>query len=497
MESIKKLKLNTGFSIFNQIVLIISGLILPRFILKFYGSDINGLISSITQFLNIITFLELGVGGVVQSALYDPIFRKDTDKIDRILSAAKRYFNLIAKFLIIYVLILAILYPRFVENPLDSISTVFLIFSMSIGLFAQYYFGIVNQLMLNSDQKAYIHISWQSLLIIVNTIVSILLIINGYSITTVKFISGLIFLARPAFLNYYVKNNYQLNADIKNLEDELPQKWNGVAQHVAYTVLNSTDIVVLTLFSSLQNVSIYSVYYMVVNGVKLLVSSVTNGFQAFFGNLLVATSKEKLNSYFSETEWLIHSIVTFLFGMTSILIVPFVDLYTNGVKDANYHFPIFAILITLTQMIYCLRLPYYSIINAAGHFKETQTSAIIEALLNIIISIVLVIFFGLIGVAIGTLVAMLYRTLYLVFYLSKNILYRKIQFFVKNIIVDFVTFILFFILGNFYSPSSKSYVLWFKDAIFLGIVGLFICFLINWIFYNKQTNKLISSFIRK
>lgn len=59
---------------------------------------------------------------------------------------------------------------------------------------------------------------------------------------------------------------------------------------------------------------------------------------------------------------------------------------------------------------YSIRLPYNTMVLAAGHYKETQLSAIIEAVLNIGISVIFVFRFGLYGVAIGTLVAMVYRT---------------------------------------------------------------------------------------
>ena len=68
-------------------------------------------------------------------------------------------------------------------------------------------------------------------------------------------------------------------------------------------------------------------------------------------------------------------------------------------------------------MSYCLRLPYNAMVFAAGHYKQTQLSAIIEAVINIVVSVVLVSKWGLVGVAIGTFAAMTYRTLYLVLYL--------------------------------------------------------------------------------
>ena len=68
-----KLMKNTISSFVFQITTIICGFILPRLILQQYGSEVNGLINSLNQFLGVISFLELGVGAVIQSALYKPL----------------------------------------------------------------------------------------------------------------------------------------------------------------------------------------------------------------------------------------------------------------------------------------------------------------------------------------------------------------------------------------------------------------------------------------
>ena len=80
----KKLALNTITSLILQLVTVVCGFILPRLILESFGSDVNGLVNSITQFLGVITLLDLGVGAVVQSALYKPLTEKDTDMISKI-----------------------------------------------------------------------------------------------------------------------------------------------------------------------------------------------------------------------------------------------------------------------------------------------------------------------------------------------------------------------------------------------------------------------------
>lgn len=55
----KKVMLNVGCTMLCQLVTFISGLIVPRLILSTFGSEANGLVSSITQFLNIEAIINI------------------------------------------------------------------------------------------------------------------------------------------------------------------------------------------------------------------------------------------------------------------------------------------------------------------------------------------------------------------------------------------------------------------------------------------------------
>ena len=69
----KKAIYNIITSIILQLIMIVYGFVVPKIIINNFGSDVNGLVSSITQFLAYITLLESGFGPVVKSALYKPI----------------------------------------------------------------------------------------------------------------------------------------------------------------------------------------------------------------------------------------------------------------------------------------------------------------------------------------------------------------------------------------------------------------------------------------
>ena len=486
----KRLIWNTSTSLIYQIVTIICGLILPRLILNGFGSDVNGLVNSVKQFLTVISFLELGVGAVVQSALYKPLAENDSVKLSQIVTSANKFFRKLALILVGYILLLLVFYPKIVNAEFGYVYTYTLILAISIGSLVQYYFGIVDMLFLNAAQRGYVQYIPQIISIILNTLISYLMIKWGASIQAIKFVSSLIYLARPVVLRIYIRKHYSLNYREKYSQEPIKQKWNGVAQHIAAIVLDGTDIIVLSTFSTLSNVSIYSVYYLVVSGVKQLFMSLTNGFQSLIGELWAKKELIELNETFGWFEWLIHTGTVFFFGCTGVLMIPFVQVYTKGITDANYIQPLFAVLITVANAGHCLRLPYNIMILAGGHYKQTQSNYITAAIVNIVISVVAVKQWGLIGVAIGTLVAMLYQTICMAIYDSKNLIRWPIKKFVKQCSVDLITAVVAAVISIQFHLIQEEYFYWFILALETAIVWIVVILVVNRVFYKEKIEKI-------
>lgn len=493
----KRLAFNTISSLGYQITAIICGLILPRLILQSFGSDVNGLVNSINQFLGIISFLDLGVGAVLKSALYKPLAEKDNDGISKTVASGGKFYRRIAYILLVYIAILTVVFPFINGGDFDFGYTALLILAMSISSFAQYYFGVVDRLLLTADQRGFVQYNAQTITLVLNTIACAVIIHLGASIQLVKLTTSLIFLLRPIALRIYINKHYKINRKIKYEGEPLKQKWNGMAQHISAVVLDGTDSIVLTLFSTLSNVSIYSVYHLVVYSVKNLFTSMTNGIESLMGELWARRDIEKLKSFFKKVQWMLHTGIIFIFGCTLILIVPFVQVYTNGITDADYIQPLFAVLITAANAAHCLRLPYNIVILAAGDYKRTQWCYIIATIMNIVISIICVFFWGLIGVAIGTLVAMLYQTIWMAIYNSKNLIKGEMKSFVKQIIVDAISVVVMYFATIWIKLISVSYLSWFIMALEVAGICLVITVVVNMIFYGKNIVVLIKSMIDK
>lgn len=480
-----------------QVATVICGFILPRLILGHFGTEVNGLVNSITQFLGIIAFLELGVGAVVQSSLYKPLADNDNVTVSKVITSADKFFRHLGYILAIYVIVMLFYYPYLVKQNFSFTFTATLIIAISVRSFAQYFFGIVNRLLLLADQKAYIQYIAQTLAVITNTLGCYILIALDCSVQVVYGMTSVIFFLQPLAIHLYIKKHYALNRKIHYDVEPIKQKWNGIAQHIAAVILTGSDTVILTVFSSLVNVSIYAVYYLPMSGSRLIIMSMISGIMALIGNLWAKQDLKELRKVFAWTEWLIHTGTTLIFTLTAVLIVPFVQVYTHGVSDANYIQPLFGVLLVAVNSGHCLRLPYNIMILAAGHYKQTQHNYIIAAVMNIVISIIGVKQFGLIGVTLGTMAAMVYQTVWMAWYNSKNFIQWPMRKFFKQMVVNAVSAVSIFIVTGYFTMTGVSYLEWIVLAIKVTACGIFVAFLVNYIFYKEFMLKITQKIARR
>lgn len=494
---LKNLKWNSILALCYQAVLIVSGLLLPRFFLRFYGSEVNGLISSITQFLAFINICDLGISAVVSSAYYKPLAEGNTHQISKIFVYSKRFFKNIGIILCAYIVFLLIAYPTWINDSFDYWFTFTLIVAMSISQLGQYFIGISYQLLLNADQKSYIQLGVNGITLLCNTAISILLMFLGANIQIVKLTTSLIYLLRPVMMCLYVKKHYAINQTVAVDGSVVTQKKNGIIQHIAYMVYENTDIMVLTLFSTLENVSVYAIYTMVTNSIKQIITAAITGVQALLGNLIAQNRQETLAKFFGFYSWGVHTISSLLFTITGLLIVPFVSVYTSNIKDADYNTPVFAILITFVYYLSSIRNCNYVLIRAAGHYKQTQWASLLEAALNLIISIICVFHFGLVGVAIGTAIATMFFVIYETIYFSKNIVFLPIRDFLKQIVVEFLSVGISISIAVHVDVFTGSLFSWLLQAVIVSVICCCVCLLFQMIFYRNNLSMIKTNVIKK
>ena len=495
--------LNSLSAIIFEIVSVICGLILPRLILKTFGSSYNGITSSITQFLSCVALLRSGIGGVTRAALYKPLAEKDTDKISGIYNATADFMRKVALIFAGSVLVFACIYPFALNDQFEWLFSSTLVLIIASSTFIDNYFGITNFMLLGADQRSYINNCLQIITVILNTIVAAILIRLGASIHLVKLGSAAVYFIRPIALNVYVQKHYKINKSIPKDKTAISQRWDAFAHQIAQFVNNNTDVMVLTLFADIKLVSVYTVYHMVANGLYKVEKTFTEGMGAAFGNMLAKKENEVLQKNFRLFEYMVFTIATFLFTCGGILIVPFISVYTKGITDISYIQLAFGVLMCINQYLFCIRVPYQMMAEVAGHFKQTRNGAIMEAVINVIVSVLLVIKFGLIGVTVGTFCGLFFRTAQYSIYSSKNILHRSLSVVIYRVLISCVQAILTVILCRIIvgSMSPETYMQWVLNAVVVALICFIVLIVTSFIFFRNESHdfvqKVVNTVLRK
>lgn len=477
----KKAVYNTGCELLLELITAICSFILPRLILSRFGSTYNGLISSISQFIGCIALLKSGIGSVTRAALYKPLAEGNTVQISKIVNATASFMKKIAIFFAIGILLFSVFYPFIVISDFNWSSSFFLVIILSISTFAQYYFGLTYQMVLEADQKNYIISVINILTTITNTIFASLLILSGFGIHFVKLASAFVFIIPPVFYNIYVVKKYNINKKVEPDYSLIGERWDAFGHQIANFINTNTDIIVATIFLGVKEVSVYSIYYMIGNAIKKGIKAISTGTTAAFGNMLAKNQNELLERRFNQYETLIYYLSTVLVTVTIIMIVPFVKIYTSGITDVNYERPLFGALLCIAIYFESIRLPYQQLVYAAGEFRKTRNGSFAEAAINIVFSIILVNIIGLSGIIVGTIVALSFRTIQFSYFVGKNIIPRSIFFMMKKMIYSIITFLVSLIAASKFPINSIStvgeWIFWaWMISIIVTSLGFVLCF---------------------
>lgn len=467
----KKAFFNFGTSLLLQFLTAAIGFILPLLYIDAFGSEINGLVSSIKQFLSYLTIVEAGVGAASIAALYSPIALDNKSGINSILSATNAFYKRSGYLFIILVICLSIIYPIIVGGEVST--TISLLMVLILGLSGMVEYLIIGkyQVLLTADQKSYIVNIVQLTGMVLNALVCILMIKGGFTVLAVQVTGTLVYISRIIYLIVYVKKRYHgINFNSVPNFSVISNRWDALIHQIAGLAVFSTPIVIVTIFCGLKEVSVFSIYNMIISGVVMLVSAFSNGLMAAFGEILAKGERVTLLRVFNDFETLYYLVMSWAYTCSALLFLPFIQVYTANVQDVDYVRPLAAILFIIVGVSNSIRVPPMTLVNAAGHYTQTKYRSIIEAIVNISVSLILVQSWGIVGVLIGSICSYAYRMIDLIIYSSRNILQRSIKYTIYKLIYNIVfasISILPFV--TIFKIQVTSFFEWISWAIIIGL----------------------------
>ena len=488
---------NIIVSTFSQIILLAFGFVVPRIILTRYGSDTNGLISTITQIFTYVALLEAGIGQATKNALYPYINGEmlDKDNISRVLSASKRYYRKTTYIYASVVFLLAIILPLVIKTNVSNITVFWVVLFEGLTGCVSFYFIQSWSMLLSADGKSYIVNNIDLLSRTLCYIIKIVLACLSVNIAYIQLGYFVVSLFKLVIYKRYIANNYGwINSEIKTDSLILKDRNAYVISEIAWTVFSSTDMIILSVFCSTSESSVYSVYNMVFIAENALLNAI---YQALLFNL-GQTYHDNIAKY-KELHDLFNSIfvgaITILMSTTYLMMIPFISLYTRGVHDIEYINYSLPVLFCLVQMLSWSRYIAGNLSGLAGYAKKVSYVSLIEAITNIFFSLLLVRRYGIVGVLFATVIALPIKVLYLNWLSERVILKRRPFFLIKLLAMNYLLFTLVVLVGKTINMEISSYLMFFGYGAVVFLIISLLGIGIN-VFINPSLIRVLSKFAR-
>lgn len=442
-NSLRNMKYNIIIHIINLIVQFINRTVF----LKILGSEYLGINGLFDNILIILSLADMGMGSVLLYSMYEPLAKKDTSKLKKIINEYKKIYNLIALTILIAG-ICFVPFLRFFVKKMPNIEFIFFLYllNMIVPYLCFYKISIIN-----ADQKNYIVSVIQQIFNIISKIfmMSFLLITHNYIlyliIQIIFSVVSNIYITKKAEKMYpFIKDtkDYKLDKEAKRRIKN--DTFATILHRIGGVVLGGTDNILISTMIGLETVGIYSNYVLIINGIKGLAVKYFLSMSASIGNMNVETSKEHLYDRFRKIFYGNFWIHTFCSICLYFLLNPFIEIWIGS----QYVFDSYVVFIIVLMFYFeGMRDTVLNFKDAMGFFSQDKYKAIIEAVLNIFISIILAMKFGIIGIFLGTICSMLCTCIwvepYVVFKYGFGLnvkIYFKIYF--KYVVIGIISFVL-------------------------------------------------------
>lgn len=470
----KRVVNNILISFGTKIVLMLLSIVIPRLFILSYGSEVNGLLSTITQIFSYLALLEAGIGNASINALYKPLDNKNHEQVNQVIGESRAYFRRVTLFYALGVIGFSVAYPLLADSKVDAVTIAGIILLQGIGNCVTYYFSAAHTQLLIADGKNYF-VDVITFCINVGTSLSkIILVSAGFDILIVHLVFLVVTLFKAPLILGLCYKQYPWLKPIKTKRfNSIQERGAFIVHEISTTIFSSTDVFLISTFCSFSLASVYSVYQMIFGALNTMVNTANAGLGFLLGQNYYK-DHQKFLSLYDRYSTLYSGIVFVVMTVAHLMITPFISLYTAGVADVNYQMAGLSLLFVLINLMSGVRAVAARLIAVTGHADKTKYRSIFETVINLTASVILVNWIGIYGVLVGTIIALLYRTNDIIIYANKVILERSPWHEYKGLLINSAVFAIIAIIAPQFIIPAGSYLELIVSGFFVTVVVLVI-----------------------
>lgn len=478
---------NAAASALYQVVVMLTGFVIPRIVLVHFGSEANGLVSSIGQFVTCFYLVEAGLAGAGVLALYKPIADRDRAAVNGILSATRRLYLQVGAIFCGLIAALALLYPIFKNtSALSPVAVGLLVLTLGAKPFFEFFLASKHRIFLIASQKVWVISIISSAAQILNVALFAVLARAGASLVALYVAAILPVFLRSMLIALYVhRTTPGIDFRAPPRGEALKKRWDVLFLQILGVVQTSAPVIIATMFTSLATVSVFAVHNMVLGGISALLGIFISGLSASFGDVIARNELNVLQKTTREFEAAYYAIIAFCFSVTAVLITPFVSLYTAGVHDADYVQPLLGFLFALNGFLYCLKTPQGMLVISAGLYRETRVQSTVQALIIVVFGCALTPHFGLTGLLVAMLLSSVYRTIDLLFFIPRTLTHLPVRDSALRMLQSLATFAAIFVPCHLCRLAPGTPAEWVRDAVLVSLFAASVTILFNLAFQRE------------
>lgn len=412
----KSFAINAVWSLALQVVNIAVGFFIPHILISSYGSNANGLVTSVMQLVSYLTLVEAGISSAAIFALYKPLANHQLEQVNVVVSAAKKLYYQSGSLFVALSLVLAILYPLVLDcEPMSLYEVSILVLGLCASGTLDFFLLAKYRVLLVASQKNWVI---QAATIVYKLLyLMIILELAKWAVPLyIVYIAAMApLLVRAIILPAYTKRHFgfiRFDADCRGYKIE--QRWAAFYIQILGVVQSGFPLIAVTFITNdLTLVSIFSLYVLVANGVQSICSFITNGTQAVIGNVLALNQQEIACETYKEMGILIGVVNASACGVMAYMILPFIALYTQGITDIDYIIPLLGSIASLSVFLNNLKTTQGVFVIAAGKYKEDIIYVTVQTAVLIVGVIVGTLIWSLEGALLGVCLCNVYAAFYL------------------------------------------------------------------------------------
>lgn len=419
-------RINVVVSLGSYIVQLLLSMVVRVFFIRKLGAEYLGLNGVLTSTLSMLSLVDLGLDSIFIFTLFRPLKDNNTELIKSIMRLYRDTFRIIAASVLIVGLGIAFFLPAIIGVKGMRLHYVYPIYFLFLANSVASYLMSYNRSIINANQQSFIVNGLTSAAFIgVNLfqLASLLLVPSPLIYVAIQLMGTIVMnlLITQIARHYFPFLRESKVVPLAHVDKVIIFKNSigGFSSKVGSLIVFGSDNIILSIFSNLTVVGIYSNYTVITNAILALLQKISVSLTPSVGNLGVEDDPKRNRDILAEIIFILYAMIAVGYSAFVTLLSFFMIIWVG--KGAVFP-PLTELLIALVLILQLVRVPFWIYIDAFGLQWIQRWKSIIEAAVNLCLTLFFVWYFkmGVNGVLLGTILS----TILTVSWIEPYIIYK-------------------------------------------------------------------------